>query len=257
MAIYSVTKAAVAVLIPGHKPDIIEVERYPGGDRSAKMVPSVLSYSAHGGGGGRVCFGFEAQEGLDFEKSERVVYGRFKAKFPSGTVRPLNALGPTRDVLDLYSTMVQFMYLHIRDFYSSVVKMGYPVFLPDWERIPVEFSFTVPAVGDPQIAGEKLKELARQAGFGSVPGHSVSADVLTEGEASAIYSLMHSKNSGDLEVRRNGWDKVALRLYYIDKLAPLRISERADHCGRRRWRGHIGRCRLPYEPGDLGAYPGT
>ncbi|KLU87278.1 hypothetical protein MAPG_06279 [Magnaporthiopsis poae ATCC 64411] len=193
------TKAAIMALIPGYSPNIIEVRDYPSCPRDTRMVPSVLSYSADGESRGGVSFGPEAQNDLDLEGSDRVVYGRFKPKFPSGMVQPLNAPGPMRHVQELYLVMAQAMYLHIRDCYTSVIEAYPGVFFPDWEDIPVEFCFTVPAVGDPQIAGEKLKELARRAGFGSVPGHSVCADVLTEGEASAIYSLMHSKDSRGLE----------------------------------------------------------
>ncbi|KAL8370059.1 hypothetical protein RB595_000427 [Gaeumannomyces hyphopodioides] len=160
------------------------------------MVPSIVSYSAYGEGSSRICFGYEAQNELSSNNSDRVIYGRFKPRFPDELVKPLNAAGPTRNVDELYLRMAQVMYQHIRYFYQTAVKGHRGMALPDWEAIPVEFCFSVPAAGNPELAGERLKKLSRQAGFGDVPGHSIYNEVLTEGEASAIFALTSRKDAG-------------------------------------------------------------
>ncbi|EJT82105.1 hypothetical protein GGTG_02079 [Gaeumannomyces tritici R3-111a-1] len=196
----TLTKATILILHPDNEPQMIDVRNYPGDTAGDSMVPSVLSYSAYGEGSSRMCFGYEAQQELCSGDPQRVIYGRFKPEFPSGSVRPINADGPTRNVDELYLRMAQIMYHHIRYFYRTAVRNDYDMPLPDWEEIPVEFCFSVPATGSPELAGEKLKQLARQAGFGGVPGHSIFHVVLTEGEASAIFSLTSRDGTGETVV---------------------------------------------------------
>jgi hypothetical protein len=138
---------------------------------------------------------------LEALRPDRAVYGRFKLAFPNGVAEPLHGPETSRRAKALYVDMARILYGHIKQFYEKKARPG-PT-LPYWDMATVDFAFTVPAAaGNPAAVSKELQEVAKEAGFGSLRSHSVLDEVLTEAEASAIYSLNMEKDSLAMQVRR-------------------------------------------------------